>query len=199
MRQRPHPAVLVELTTDTSTNELIYNAAFKVRSGVTVHTGRHATFSWVCYLGRSVVLDRLLAAHPNLVVGRNVAITSLDSGPLCLSKEELESGWSFANEVALSPRIVRSSELPRSGYDEWLIFDEIEAPLGDVKVFVNHGGFSLVDSEIDAMPMLSEFWNQLCRISPYAYVAEGDNFVFAAQDERDTRMVEAFLLEMNAA
>ena len=50
-------------------------------------------------------LDTLLQRCPQAVVGKYVAVTSLDSGPMALTDAEKRDGWRSRNEIAYSPQI----------------------------------------------------------------------------------------------
>ena len=112
--------------------------------------GSHGQYEWL-------VTDQqfdLLQISPDVVLGKYVAITSFDSGPLVLTEEEKAAGWDSRSKVAYSPKVQNVASLPRAGYDEWYIFDDpidlgtshleenvLEAPHepGHVSVFVNYG------------------------------------------------------------
>jgi hypothetical protein len=65
----------------------------------------------------------LLETCPEVVTGKYVAITSIDSGPLIPTNEEMATGWYSRGKIAYSPKIQNGEGLPRAGYDEWYIFD----------------------------------------------------------------------------
>lgn len=71
----------------------------------------------------------LLRLCPEIVLGKYVAITSFDSGPLVPNDKEIAAGWHSRGDVAYSPRIQSAHEVPRDGWDEWYIF-ESPADLG---------------------------------------------------------------------
>ena len=81
--------------------------------------GSQAEYEWL-------VTDRqfdLLQICPDVVLGKYIAITSFDSGPLVLTDEEKTAGWESRSNIAYSPKIQEVASLPRDQYDEWYIFD----------------------------------------------------------------------------
>ena len=135
----------------------------------------------------------LLQFCPEVVIGKYVAITSIDSGVFVPTDKETAAGWHTREKIAYSPQIQNVGELPREGWDEWYIFDRpadlgtshlgeniFEAPQaqGHLNVFVNYC-LALHRSETKELATL--FWQQIARIRPESYVAENDylNFVSA--------------------
>jgi hypothetical protein len=166
-------------------------------------TGRHGEYEWLVSSVHG--LDGLLEACPRSVVGRFVAVTSLDSGPLVLTPDEEAAGWRRVGEVAYSPQIGRPTSLPRpDGYDEWYVFAEPPAILYEPEVFVSFGGFTLRDpvrqlSNLDPtwdrraaqagveseQDLQERFWATIERVRPSLYLAEGDNLICVSRDPRD--------------
>ena len=147
-------------------------------------------------------LGELLDRVPSLVVGRYVAVTSFDSGPLRLGDDERRSGWTSSEAVACSPRIADPRELPHDGYDEWYVLLR-PTDLERSEVFVNYDGFglqsptalldqlhptcdrSLALEQRDWLAACQErFWNQLARLQPETYLAEGDNLICVTRNEQ---------------
>ena len=64
----------------------------------------------------------LLQICPEVVLGKYVAITSIDSGPLVPTDEEIAAGWESRGRIACSPKVESVESLPRAGWDEWYIF-----------------------------------------------------------------------------
>jgi hypothetical protein len=130
-------------------------------------------------------------------LGKYVAVTSLDSGPLFLSEEEKIAGWQSRNDIAYSPQVQLPDQLPHGGFDEWYVFDSpkdlgqlwrgnvFETPkaAGHIADFVNFGDFAPHNPEVQAL--LSLFWEQLERIQPESYVADGNAFLtFVSRDKQ---------------
>lgn len=135
----------------------------------------------------------LFQVCPDVVLGKYIATTSLDSGPLVPTDEEMAAGWETRGKIAYSPRIQNIRDVPRAGWDEWYIFDnptdlgtshlaenvfEVPQEQGHVSVFVNYC-FALHQPEMKDLAAL--FWQQIARIRPESYVANNDylNFVSA--------------------
>jgi hypothetical protein len=137
----------------------------------------------------------LLQICPDVVLGKYVAITSFDSGPLIPTDEEWGVGWKSQGNIAYSPKVQNVSSLPRDDYDEWYIFGEsidfgtshigeniFEVPQeqGHVSVFVNYG-FALHPPERASLATL--FWPQIARIRPESYVAENEYLTFVSMNK----------------
>jgi hypothetical protein len=133
----------------------------------------------------------LLQLCPEVVLGKYVAITSFDSGPLVPNDEETAAGWETRGNIAYSPKVQHIKGVPREGWDEWYIFENptdlgtshleanvFEVPLrqGHVSVFVNYC-FALHQPELEDLATL--FWQQMALIHTESYVADNDflNFV----------------------
>jgi hypothetical protein len=133
----------------------------------------------------------LLQVCPEVVLGKYVAITSIDSGSLVPSEVEIAAGWQSRGNIGYSPKIQGAEEIPIAGWDEWYIFDkpidlgtshlaenifEVPQEQGHVSVFVNYG-FALQAGGYKDISNL--FWEQITRIHPESYVADNDylNFV----------------------
>lgn len=159
-------------------------------------TGAHGSYWWLT-TGQDD-LGSLLQACPQVVLGKYIAVTSFDSGPLALNQDEISAEWSSEGDIAYSPRIQSVEELARGecgGFDEWYIFDaplnlghvepgnifEADLKPGHLAVFVNYGGFGFHSAEHQALVDL--FWPQLEWIRPGSYVADGDLLNFVTRDE----------------
>jgi hypothetical protein len=134
-----------------------------------------------------------------------LAVTSIDSGRAWLTDRQRSAGWRLDSEIAYSSRIADVEELfyqrdggESPGYDEWYIFDEPPARLGEIirqnpfleahaprpgrlMVFVNLG-FNIHDFPSEVVEM---FWRQLKWIRPAAYIADGPEYLtFVCQDRQ---------------
>jgi hypothetical protein len=133
----------------------------------------------------------LLQLCPQIVLGKFVAVTSIDSSELVPNDKETAAGWQSHERIAYSPKINSAEELPREGWDEWYIFDnptdlgtshlqenifEVPRGRGHVSVFVNYC-FALHQPEMESIATL--FWHQMDWVRPESYVADNDylNFV----------------------
>jgi hypothetical protein len=65
----------------------------------------------------------LLELCPEVVLGKYVAVTSIDSGQFVPTGKETAAGWLSHERIAYSPTIQHAEELPREGWDEWYIFN----------------------------------------------------------------------------
>jgi hypothetical protein len=161
----------------------------------TLTTGFHGSYQWLA-TGKYELGD-FLRTCPMALLGKYVAVTSLDSGPLFLSEEEKIAGWQSRNDIAYSPQVQLPDQLPHGGFDEWYVFDSpkdlgqlwrgnvFETPkaAGHIADFVNFGDFAPHNPEVQAV--LSLFWEQLERIQPESYVADGNAFLtFVSRDKQ---------------
>jgi len=138
----------------------------------------------------------LLELCPELVLGKYVAVTSIDSGQFVPTEKERTSGWQSHGKVAYSPKIQHAEELPREGWDEWYIFNnptdlgtshlaenilEVPHERGHLSVFVNYG-FALYPPE-RSDNFATMFWQQLARVRPESYVADNDYLSFVSMSK----------------
>jgi len=144
--------------------------------------GTHDDYHW---LATEQFLDDLLKLCPEIVIGKYVAVTSIDSSPFHSSEQERAAGWEHRNGIGYSPVILDPSAIPREGWDEWYIFD-FPTDLGDMaardaSVFQTdliHGqlhsfvNFNFRPTDTDGLAPF--FWKQFERIRPLTYVAESD-------------------------
>jgi hypothetical protein len=143
----------------------------------------------------------VLKVCPELVLGKYLVVTSFDSGPLRLTATEFETGWLQHDELAINPSVRSVKDIPCDEYDEWFIFSSTPM-LEGFKVFVNYGSFSLRDPQsliagaespdhhtgikyaIETLEAWQElFWLQLELKAAETYVASGDRFILATQDQ----------------
>jgi hypothetical protein len=164
--------------------------------------GSHGVYRWLTTAEHD--LDTLLQRCPKALIGKYIAVTSLDSGPMALTDEEERSGWRSRNEIAYSPQ-VQSAEDGRTkrspdgcaSFNEWYVFDSpfdlgelwhgnvFEAPIAPRQIctFVNFGpSFALHNPEMTSL--VSLFWKQLDWIQPESYIADADTLLtFVSRDE----------------
>lgn len=162
--------------------------------------GSHGKYHWLCIDHFDV--SNLLRLCPDVVVGKYLAVTSIDSGPLRITEEEKKEGWwtseaakvftatswsgpDYDNRgtVAYSPRITSIHGLPNEthveccdGFDEWWVFEQ-PVTAGEMQVFVNWGGFRLYDP--DYAWCADRLWKQIERLAPESYIGDGTAFTFA--------------------
>jgi hypothetical protein len=159
--------------------------------------GRHDDYYWVVCAERS--LWDLVTALPGLVVGKRVAVTAVDGGPLRLCEELLQDAWEQQGAVAVSPLIVDPSSIPTAQHgDEWYVLSDAIPGFGSFEVFVNFGSFSPVpvaelgwDDTWDYAgrrqieTRQDQFWEQVTRLQPCAYIGGGDLLTFVTKSQRD--------------
>lgn len=136
----------------------------------------------------------LLQLCPQVVLGKFVAITSIDSSPFIPTAQEIAAGWQTQGGIGYSPRIQGIRELPRAGWDEWYVFDhpadlgtshlgenifEVPHVRGHVGVFVNYC-FALHRPEV--RDLIDLFWQQMDWIRPICYLADNDYLTFVTVD-----------------
>jgi hypothetical protein len=137
----------------------------------------------------------LLQLCPEIVLGKHVAVTSIDSGQLMPTDKETAAGWHSHEKIAYSPKIQHAEELPREGWDEWYIFNdptdlgtshlqenifEVPRGRGHLSVFVNYG-FALHQPEMESIASL--FWQQMDWVRPESYVADNDYLNFVSMNK----------------
>jgi hypothetical protein len=152
-------------------------------------------YSW---LVTSDSLGDFLRSCPEVVIGKYVAVTASDSGPLYLTCKQMEAGWISVAGIAYSPKIKSVDDLPSCDccFDDWFIFSKparigkrvpqetniFQQPLthGEVVPFVNH--FLCLQSP--GQETLSDmFWQQLTWIQPLSYLANNqDSLTFVSAD-----------------
>ena len=137
----------------------------------------------------------LLQICPEIVLGKYVAITSIDSGELVPTDNERAAGWHSHEKIAYSPRVQHAGDLPREGWDEWYIFNnptelgtshlqenifEVPRGRGHLSVFVNYC-FALHRPEMESIAAL--FWQQMDWVCPESYVADNDYLNFVSMNK----------------
>jgi hypothetical protein len=139
----------------------------------------------------------ILELCPEIVLGKYVAVTSIDSGQLIPTEKETAAGWQSRAKIAYSPKIENSQDLPQGGWDEWYIFNtpsdlgtshlaenifEVPQEQGHVSVLVNYG-FALHPPERADLTLTHLFWGQIMRIRPESYVADNDCLTFVSMNQ----------------
>ena len=140
--------------------------------------GYHA----ICWSHRpGLFISDLWEKCPELVLGKHLVNTSYDSGHLCLSEAEQESGWRMVGRLAHSPRIRSTDEIPHDQFDEWLVFDQ-PVVVEKFETFVNYYGFSPSDEGWDWGERES-FWSQVLRLNPLHVIGENDAVYVVSRDK----------------
>lgn len=167
--------------------------------------GERDGFFWL--VSADHTLGDLVDTCPELFVGRSVAVTSFDSGPLTLTPEDLDSGWEPRDDLAIAPQGLDPSQIPFDNFDEWYVFDGQVPDFGSFERFVSFVGFSLVPPEAaslqEATPddaaarehvrnveiLQARFWDQLQRLQPTCYVADGNLLTIVTKSEGERNRV----------
>jgi len=152
--------------------------------------GSEGAYEW---LATDQQLD-LLQLCPEVVLGKYVAITSIDSSPFIPDADETAAGGQTREDVGYSPIIQSVQELPRAGWDEWYVFNrpvdlgtshlrenifEVPRQRGHLGVFVNYC-FALHRPEM--RDLIDLFWQQMEWIRPMCYLADNDDLTFVTED-----------------
>jgi len=157
------------------------------------------------WLNTECELRDFLALCPEAILGKRLAVTSIDGASLVPTSSEVQSGWSSANGIAYSPPIHSLDELPNEThkewcdfFHEWYTFDEF-VDLGEVVQggsifedgprpgrlfrFATCLGFAMRDRRYADIVRL--FWKQLDFVAPDSYIGDGDRcLIFVTRDER---------------
>jgi hypothetical protein len=137
----------------------------------------------------------LLQLCPEVVLGKYVAVTSIDSGTFVPTDAERAAGWESRGGIAYSPKVDSVESLRRDGWDEWYIFGspadlgtshlgenifELRQEAGHVSVLVNYG-FALNLPEAEHLALL--FWQQIEWIRPESYMADSEYLNFVSMNK----------------
>ena len=149
---------------------------------------------------------------PEIVLGRVVAITAFDGGPLSPSAAEAKRGWTREGDVLWTSRVDDPVRLPICEPAEWYVFDA-RGTSPQSEIFACYGGFRLDDTEellhqnptwerqtfATARGLQQLFWEEIERVKPTAYLSAscGDFFHFVSRAElfRDVPVVVRALTE----
>ncbi len=180
------------------------HAVGKAEDGTPGITGTRGQYRWLSSVDHDI--DALLRLCPEVLLGRRIAVTSIDCLGLRLTEEETRAGWRKADDrkvykdlpsggreyqdgwvVACSPVLhsvhglsYETHEEYYGGFDEWYVFDG-EIPVSDFEVFVNWGFFRLYDTE-GYGEFIDRFWTQMTDLNAESYIAQGDVFTFATRN-----------------
>jgi hypothetical protein len=64
----------------------------------------------------------VLECCPDVVLGKYVAVTSFDSGPLGLTEAQTSAGWVSQGEIAYSPELHHVDMVPQAYFSELYVF-----------------------------------------------------------------------------
>ena len=167
-----------------------------------LQTGSTNGYQWLVSTDRQ--LD-VLECCPATVLGKYVAITSFDSGPLWLTEEQKSAGWVSHGEIAYSPKIQEVNVVPQTYFSELYVFGsptnlgvlvdpnrnifESEMQQGQVHAFVN---FDFGFHDPQSADLARMFWQQLSWMKAESYFSENDYLIFVtANPELFARVYEA--------
>jgi hypothetical protein len=177
------------------------HALFTAEHGTPGIVGSHGDYQWLTMAECDI--STLLHLCPDIVLGKYLAVTSIDGTTLQLTDEEKSNGWSTPEhakvfrgkfdgpeyrddwKVAYSPRLSSIHGLPNEthvsdhGYHEWYVFEQPPPP-GEMEVFVNWVTFRLYDPQYQWCA--DRLWEQMKRLTPESYIAEGTVFTFATRN-----------------
>lgn len=195
------------------------HALFRAVNATPGIVGSYRQYQWLTMVDRNIT--SLLSICPEIILGKYLAVTSTDSGPLRLTeKDKVESWWiaeggrvfqgtpwslpEFRDDwkVAYSPRIISIHGLPNethdgccAGYDEWYV-SEHQMPGVEIESFVNWCGFRLYAPEFQWCA--DRFWSQVEKIKPESYIADGTVFtVVTCNPAVFKRIVSGYLALLN--
>jgi len=172
-----------------------------------LRTGSHPPYRWLTSAEHHI--DVIVKLCSGSVLGRYLAVTSIDSGLPRLTDRQRAAKWECRSGVPYSPRLTGTEELffqrdgPDSpGYDEWYVFDGQPTDLGEIMegnpfllelaprpgrlmVFVNYPAFVLDDSWSPEQPLATMFWTQMEWIKPESYIGDGrDCLMFVSRNDQ---------------
>lgn len=163
----------------------------------------------------------LLHVCPEVVLGKYIAVTSIDGGPLRLTTADQVEGWCTAEagrvfrgtawsppeyqddwKVAHSPRITSVHGLPNethdgccAGHDEWYVFEHA-APIEEIETFVNWDGFRLYDPKFQWCT--DRFWSQIEKMKPESYISDGAVLMVVTRNPAlFQRIIAGYLMSLN--
>ena len=172
-----------------------------------IKIGEHPPYRWLT--STEQYIGTLVRLCPEVLLGRHLAVTSIDSGVPELTDGQAAAHWTARSAVIYSPRLTTlenlfyqrdGPEVP--GYDEWYLSDVGQPDLGQpfardenpfepadesragrLMVFVNTFVFAIHDPDPITQSVVDMFWRQLERISPESYIADGrDHLTFVSRN-----------------
>ena len=149
-----------------------------------LETGSSGGYQWLVSTDRQF---DVLEFCPDVVIGKYVAITSFDSGPLRLTEEQKSAGWASEGGIAYSPKIADVKAVPLRYFSELYVFSnptnlgvladprknifDSDIQQRQVHAFVNYD-FGFHDAEYADISRM--FWQQLGWMKAESYLAEND-------------------------
>ena len=159
-----------------------------------LQTGSTNGYQWLVSTDRQ--LD-VLECCPDVALGKYVAITSFDSGPLRLTEGQRSAGWVSHGEIAYSPEIQHVNMVPQAYFSELYVFGaptnlgalsdpnknifESEMQQGQVHAFVS---FDFGFHDLEYAVLAHRFWQQLGWMKAESYLAENDYLIFVTANPK---------------
>jgi len=156
---------------------------------------------------------------PEVVLGRHLAVTSIDSGVPWLTENQTVANWQSRSGIVYSPSLTSTDDvfyqrdgLDCPGFDEWYVFDHGDLDLGEVVkgnpfepanaprpghllVVVNYPSFVLHNPT--ERKLAEMFWKQLEWIEPESYISDGQDYLTFVT--RNTALFDSVYERLNAA
>jgi hypothetical protein len=166
--------------------------------------GAHGDYQWLSMVDCDI--STLLRLCPDVVLGKYLAITSIDGDTLHLTDQEGAQGWwtddaakvftgrswsspEYSDDctVAYSPRLTSIHGLPNEthdechgGFNEWYVFEQPPKPV-EMEVFEGWGGFRLYEPSYQEWA--DRLWDQLTRLAAESCIVDGNFFTFATRNK----------------
>jgi len=166
-----------------------------------LQTGAHPPYRWLTSTDHC--MDAIVRLCPEVVLGRHLVVTSIDSGFAWLTDQQQLAKWECRSGVAYSPRLTGTKELffqrdgpDGPGYDEWYVFEDQPIDLGEIiegnpflpelaprpgrlMVFVNYSAFAFEAT------LAKMFWKQMEWIKSESYIGDGGDYLtFVSRNDR---------------
>ena len=171
-----------------------------------IFTGAYGQYRWLTSTEQHI--GDIVRLCPDVLLGRYLVVTSIDSGSPWLTDAQRDAGWSLRSGMAYSPRLVSVEKLiyqcdgnDSPGYDEWYLFHATPTHLdeiltgnpfepgnrprpGRLLAFVSCLAFVLHSTDANAHSFHQLFWDQMAWVQPDVYVSDGcDSLTFVTRDE----------------
>ncbi len=144
-------------------------------------TGKEGNYFWLQVL--DLANGHIVEHVPETLNGKQLVITSYDSGQLVLSEEEIQLGFKNFGNVTILPVGIQLENIPEGSGDEWYIFDvEIPPEIQSAHVFVNYLGFHF-DKSDKVKDLQNQFWSQMEKLKPESYLGDTHILLFATSNE----------------
>lgn len=175
----------------------------------TFEAGQYENFFWIEISSPVFDLADFLKSHADLLTDKYLAIVCFDGGPLSLVDEEKRLGWYEKDKVAYSPILSADTiaNLPSEQHDQWCLF-KTPTEFSGMTDYVNYR-FTLAiqqyrianaDMTWDIVgirrhvqfheQLVEQFWQELTRINPAAFIAAGDSFIYVSKESNEIELLK---------